>query len=64
MALAQTLWDDDVERLAESILLCKSKDSFRTGIPEPDDTISVGVDDGVRDVRDECSTELRKLGGA
>lgn len=51
MALAQTIRDDQVKRLADCFALCKTEDAFSCGIPHHDGATCVTNDECVADRR-------------
>ena len=62
MALSQPLRDDDVERSADGGNARVAKNTFRPGIPEPDDPFLVRSDDGMELVeRTACASVSEKL---
>jgi hypothetical protein len=59
---AKLLRDDQVEALAKRFLGRVSEDSLGTGVPQADDAVAIGHDDGVRGVFHDLAaqpTEIR-----
>jgi hypothetical protein len=47
MPLPQSLRNDQIKRAPKRILARMPEHSLGTGVPEPDETVAVGRDDGV-----------------
>jgi hypothetical protein len=56
------LGNDQVERLAQRVLTAVSEDGLGAAVPEPDDTLAVGVDDAFRHgVHDPAKRLVRQI---
>jgi len=53
MPRSQVLRDDDVERVAYGLLRRIAEDARSTGIPEGDEALAIGSDNGVRSGRED-----------
>jgi hypothetical protein len=57
MALSKILWNDDVERVSYGFGFRKPKNPLSPFVPEPDDSLRVGIDNGIGCVPYERSVE-------
>jgi hypothetical protein len=61
VALSQALRNDQIQRLADCLGLSEAEYARRSRIPEPDQALVVGVDNGVSRTCNQFSTEVGKI---